>query len=61
MPRCHRTPDQAIEVIPGSGVLTPNACYELTKISQIRKVPEENVETERNPAYITLSLDHVVK
>ena len=47
--------DQAREVIPGSGILIPNASYELTKISQKQRVPDERVETERNPAYATLS------
>ena len=53
----YRTHDQTKEVIPGSGILIPNASYELTKISQKKGVPDvvEKVETERNPAYATLS------
>ena len=44
---------QVIGVTPGSGILTPNVSYELTKISQKRRVPHSNVELERNPAYAT--------
>jgi hypothetical protein len=49
------------EVIPGSGLLTPNASYEPTIISQKRQVSHEVVELERNPAYATrlLSVVHV--
>ena len=42
-------------MIPGSGILTPNASYELMKISQKQRVPDDRVEPERNPAYATLS------
>lgn len=38
--------------VPGSGVLTHNFSYELTKISRKQTLP---FETERNPAYATLS------
>ena len=47
--------DPAREVIPGSGILIPNSSYELIKISQKQREPGERVETERNPAYATLS------
>lgn len=33
-------------------MLAPNVSYELTKISQKRQVPRDNVETEKNPAYV---------
>ena len=46
----YRTQDQAGEVIPGSGVLVPNASYELTKISQ-----KPRVTLDINPAYAILS------
>ena len=42
-------------MIPGSGVLASNVCYEPTKISQKQRVPDDRVEIERNPAYATLS------
>ena len=51
----YRRHDQAREVIPGSGIFTPNASYELMKISQKQRVPDDRVEPERNPAYATLS------
>ena len=51
----YRTQDQAAEVIQGSGICTPNASYELTKISPKQREPDDRVEVERNPAYDTLS------
>ena len=51
----YRRHDQAREVIPGSGILTPNASYELMKMSQKQRVPDERVETEKS------SLCHIIK
>ena len=42
------------EGIPGSDVLTPNASYELTKITQKRQASHGHVDLERNPAYATV-------
>ena len=47
----YRTEDRTKGSIPGSGILTPNVSYELTNISQKRRVSQGNVELERNPAY----------
>ena len=45
---------QGSEVIPGSGLLTPNVSYEPTIIiSQKRQVSHGDLELERNPAYTT--------